>query len=147
MGPGRLASGKNWYIEEWWAADEGDWIQDLEAWADLGRVCARMHQIPTDWCAPYRAEIAAQNAWMAEAPVCNLWTLFLCPLPKEVEGLEFLAENPGYCKEYFDFGPFAPTHPAASRAVTSHNDFHHKNVISLGKQGLRIIDLECVGIM
>lgn len=146
LSPGRLACGSNWYIEEWWAADENDWTQYLENWTDLGLVCAKMHQISTDWCDPYRTELVQEHFWMADAPVCNVWTLFKCPLPSEVEGLKFLEENPGYRKQYFDLGPFAPTHPLASRVVTSHNDFHHKNVISLGKQGLRIIDLECVGV-
>ena len=44
LSPPRLATGANWFIEEWWAAEViSDWTENLDRWNEFGRVTAKIH--------------------------------------------------------------------------------------------------------
>lgn len=153
LSPPRLATGENWYIEEWWDHDENqEWTKSPEKFAEWGRLTAKMHAIPIDWFLPFQAEALTLYPWLAEVPFASIGGRIAwmhCTSPNqavEKEGLRLLMEDKQFASGFCDFGPFQPRHAAASKIVTTHHDYHTLNLIHRSDSGLRIVDLEVVGI-
>ena len=159
LAPPRLATGADWFVEEWWPANpchwprasnqNYDWTESVEKWKEFGCVTAKIHQLPTSWWRPFKNAATRQHPWAARLPPCSrVWLYLMVPMgAAEARGLEFLADHPSFCREYSDLGPIAPRHPLAKKTVTVHNDHHPLNMVDLTDgSGLRVIDLETASV-
>jgi len=142
IGPRRLEMGGDWYLEEWDARCKGSPMpRTLEDWANIGRLTARLHRVPTEWFIPFRGELIQQHPHMNGVPKGSHVWMWLSRWGA-MQGC--LMEDHALFLDYADPGPFAPRHPAAYRIVTVHGDMHLGNMIDLGDAGLGVIDLEFV---
>ena len=157
LGPRRLAEGDGWHIDEW--ADgvteniRGHSFRDsrgrpgtVEEWARIGELLAHVHQLPYDWFEEYRQEVISAHPRMAAAPrASHIWGYFsdmhnhqetFGPLMTEGDD-----DQEDLFAEYLELGTLVCTHPVAARAVTTHGDFHHGNILD-ATGGLMCVDFE-----
>ena len=157
LGPQRLAEGDGWHIDEW--ADgvteniRGHSFRDsrgrpgtVEEWARIGELLAHVHQLPCDWFEEYRQEVISAHPRMAAAPrASHIWGYFSdMHDPQETFGplmTEGDDDQEDLFAEYLELGTLVCTHPVAARAVTTHGDFHHGNILD-ATGGLMCVDFE-----
>ena len=157
LGPQRLAEGDGWHIDEW--ADgvteniRGHSFRDsrgrpgtVEEWARIGELLAHVHQLPCDWFEEYRQEVISAHPRMAAAPrASHIWGYFSdMHNPQETFGplmTERDDDQEDLFAEYLELGTLVCTHPVSARAVTTHGDFHHGNILD-ATGGLMCVDFE-----
>jgi hypothetical protein len=157
LGPQRLAEGDGWHIDEW--ADgvteniRGHSFRDsrgrpgtVEEWTRIGELLAHVHQLPCDWFEEYRQEVISAHPRMAAAPrASHIWGYFSdMHDPQETFGplmTEGDDDQEDLFAEYLELGTLVCTHPVAARAVTTHGDFHHGNILD-ATGGLMCVDFE-----
>lgn len=77
MGVKRLAHGVDWYLEPWEGYGEPVLITKEDMVVFAGEV-AKIHQMPTNWYNPFRAQQKEQNPGLAAAPDgSHIWWYFL----------------------------------------------------------------------
>ena len=157
LGPRRLADGDGWHIDEWadGAADNirGHSFRDsrgrpgtVEEWARIGELLAHVHQLPCNWFEEYRQEVISAHPRMAEAPrASHIWGYFAhMHDPRESFGPLMAEGDDGredLLAEYLELGALVCAHPVAARAVTTHGDFHHGNILDVAG-GVLCVDFE-----
>jgi len=157
LGPRRLAAGDGWHIDEWadGAADNirGHSFRDsrgrtgtVEEWARIGELLAHVHQLPCNWFEEYRQEVISAHPRMAAAPrASHIWGYFAhMHDPRESFGPLMAEGDDGredLLAEYLELGALVCAHPVAARAVTTHGDFHHGNILDAAG-GLLCVDFE-----
>ena len=157
LGPRRLADGDGWHIDEWadGAADNirGHSFRDsrgrtgtVEEWARIGELLAHVHQLPCNWFEEYRQEVISAHPRMAAAPrASHIWDYFAhMHDPRESFGPLMAEGDDGredLLAEYLELGALVCAHPVAARAVTTHGDFHHGNILDAAG-GLLCVDFE-----
>ena len=157
LGPQRLAEGDGWHIDEWAGGVteniRGHSFRDsrgrpgtVEEWARIGELLAHVHQLPCDWFEEYRQEVISAHPRMAAAPrASHIWGYFSdMHNPQETFGplmTEGDDDQEDLFAEYLELGTLVCTHPVAARAVTTHGDFHHGNILDAAG-GLLCVDFE-----
>lgn len=137
VGPRRLAEGPDWFLEVWEAKGQPD-CSSPEAWARVGALAAKLHEVPTDWFEPYRAEMLLEYPGAKAVPRDSPAWIFLA------RGLKFAETCP--FGAWGDMGPLAPRHPAAARVVTCHGDLHPGNLIEHADGRLEVVDFEFIAV-
>ena len=157
LGPRRLAEGDGWHINQWVDGVTGNIrghsFRDsrgqpgtVEEWSRIGELLAHIHQLPCHWFEEYRQEIISAYPRMAVAPhASHIWGYFSdMHDPQETFGPLMTEEDDGQndlFAEYLELGTLVSTHPVAVRAVTTHGDFHHGNILD-ATDGLMCVDFE-----
>jgi len=172
VSPGRLVDGETWWIEPWVGAtlnegrpcvqkgtfdvkDASQREKVLQAAADLGRLTARIHSIPTEWFEPFYEEECKTYPFLRDMPKGNfLWLYQYWRGGEGREGCDFddmmqmHAKDPQPLKKVLVAIP-KPLCPALSRVVTSHGDLWHDNVLHSPSPGggLLACDVESACVM
>ena len=147
VAPARLAAGGDWYIVAWGGTELG-WNRRPAGTSpeDVGRLLARVHTVPTDWWTPFEAELLQHIPQLARAaPGSYPWW--------------FSARISGFFGTNFDWRHVTaeaveawaqaspkPASAIGARLVTSHGDFHGKNILRSADASLRVIDFEFSGV-
>ena len=154
IAPRRLATGKNWYIEEYVNNStklNSKWANTPERWDRIGRLLAKIHKTPTDWFAPYRQEIVHQYPYLSNLPEGNrAWNFFGVPCyssGSHRDGMKKLIQDMDFFHEWTDFGPDTPRHPLAQKIVTIHNKFQFDNILETSDDDcLYVVDVACMTV-
>jgi len=150
VAPMRLAEGGDWYIVEWGGTELG-WPMigrtPKASPEDVGRFLAMVHKVPTDWWAPFEAELLQHIPQLTNVArgSCPWW---FSARTTRFEGTSFDWRH--LSAEAVEAWAQACPKPASAigaKLVTSHGDFHGKNILlSQHDASLRVIDFEFSGV-
>ena len=149
VAPARLAAGGDWYIVAWGGTELG-WHRRPAGTSpeDVGRLLARVHTVPTDWWTPFEAELLQHIPQLARAaPGSCPWWFSARTSRFELKGTSFDWKH--VTAEAVEAWAQASPKPASAigaRLVTSHGDFHGKNILRSADASLRVIDFEFSGV-
>jgi hypothetical protein len=108
--------------------------------AEIGRLLAKVHQVPVDWFEPFRERLCALHPGLDEASHGS--AVWWYSARKDM--LADLDEE--QLRNWIRAFPQEPKSVAGKRLVTTHFDLHPGNIIrteeALGNQFLRVVDLE-----
>jgi len=146
VAPARLAAGSDWYIVAWGGIELGWGRPAGTSPEDVGRLLARVHTVPTDWWTPFEAELLQHIPQLARAaPGSYPW--WFSARTSRFEGTNFDWKH--VTAEAVEAWAQASPKPASAigaRLVTSHGDFHGKNILRSADASLRVIDFEFSGV-
>ena len=146
--PTRLAEGGDWFCESWGGVTLGQAfslnspevhaptasIVGLETagatHAELGALLARVHQLPTDWFDPWRAQLKSKYPGLANAPDTSpiWWSTGKSKYMLAFQDDELLAK---YVQLQACVHPDVMTTTPGKRLVTAHADFHPGNLLRI----------------
>jgi aminoglycoside phosphotransferase (APT) family kinase protein len=151
LAPVRLAGavGGDWYIVQWGGTKLGDGRPARTSPEDVGRFIARLHQVPTDWFAPYATELLRLLPQLGGArPGSHPWWFSAWSRGYGARGRERFAWRHVTADEVEAWAHAAPKPASAigSRLVTSHGDLKGGNILLSPDASLCAIDFECSGV-
>ena len=141
LSPRRLAQGVDWFIESWKGYGQPTWAtaDDMRA---LGKEVAKVHKLPIEWYAPFRAQLKEEFPLYTKVPDNSHIWWYSC---RTADLVTPHGTDPEWLAEYVQ-PMFTPQTKVGSRIVTCHGDLHAGNMISLvegrSMQATQFVDLE-----
>lgn len=140
--PRWLAHGSDWFIEEW-EQGSADPEKSDEDWHQVGQLIAHIHSVSPDWFDDSRQKIyelgpACVKTVLESLPGSHAWLYLSRDISRPNDDDLF--------RVFVDSGAIAPQHPITKRIVTTHGDFHQRNLIWTASGEPKVVDLEFTSV-